>query len=147
MRLVLKTKVSGYYTDVMDKFDIDLFEALKPKGADMEIIEFTGSQKGDVVHIRFNKPIKAEWISHITEHGHDDTEAYFLDIGHQLPFPLKRWRHRHVVEKIDENHSMIVDDISYWSYNILLDILIWPGIFIGFYPRKKVYRKFFADLS
>ena len=144
MRLVLKTKVEGYYTDVMERFDLQLFEALKPKGADMEIVEFTGSKKGDVVHIKFNKPIKAKWISHITEHGQVDKEAYFLDIGHELPFPLKKWRHRHVVQKIDDTHSLIIDDINYWSYNVIIDLLIWPGIFLGFYPRKKVYKTYFS---
>ncbi len=147
MNLVIKTKVDGYYLDVMERFDLSLFEALKPKGADMDIVEFTGSKKGDKVHIRFNKPIKAEWISLITDHGHDDKMAYFLDEGHVLPFPLKKWTHKHIVEKIDNHHSMIVDDITFGGSNIIMDILMWPGIFLGFYPRKKVYKKYFANLK
>ena len=66
MNIQIKTEVKGHYQAIMDQFDRRLFEALKPKGADMEIVEFTGSKKGDRVHIRFNSPIKAEWISNIT---------------------------------------------------------------------------------
>jgi len=36
----------------MAAFDRQLFEALKPPVGEMEIKEFTGSQKGDKVHIQ-----------------------------------------------------------------------------------------------
>ena len=130
----------------MNHFDRDLFEALKPKGASMEIVEFTGSQTGDTVHIRFKAPIKAEWISKITEHGVDNTRAYFVDVGETLPFPLKKWKHVHIVEKEDETNSIIIDDITFSSNNKILDFLLYPMMYIGFKPRNKVYRKYFSNL-
>ena len=144
MNIKLRTKVDGYYLDVIKRFDLQLFEALKPKGASMEIVEFTGSKKGDVVHIKFNAPIKAEWISDIIEDHEDDRSAYFIDLGRVLPFPLKQWRHKHIVEKIDDNHSYIVDDMTFSGGNIIMDLLIYPGILLGFLPRKKVYRNYFS---
>ena len=143
MNIQIKTLVHGHYLSVMQRFDRQLFEALKPKGADMEIVEFTGSEKGDKVHIRFNSPIKAEWISHITEHGENDKEAYFIDEGVKLPWPLKYWRHKHIVQRVTEDTSCIVDDITFKGPNALMSAAMYPGIFAGFYPRKKIYKAYF----
>ena len=145
MNIQLKTEVSGNYKDIIRRFDRTLFEALKPKNADMEIVEFTGSKKGDKVHLRFHKPIRAEWISHITEDGEDEQEAYFVDEGVKLPFPLAYWRHKHIVRKITEERSCIIDDITFRSIGPLLTFLLYPAIYMGFYPRKKVYRSYFKS--
>ena len=41
MRIVIKTKVNGYYKEVMDRFDLALFNALKPAIGNMDIVQFT----------------------------------------------------------------------------------------------------------
>lgn len=146
MRVTLKTEVTGYYKDVMAAFDIKLFEALKPSGAQMEIVEFTGSKKNDKVHLRFNNPVRIEWVSVIVEDGMDDREAYFIDEGTTLPRPLTFWRHRHIVQKISENSSIIIDDIEYKTIFGWLSLLMYPAIYLAFYPRKKVYKSYFNDL-
>ncbi|MDZ4846708.1 MAG: hypothetical protein SH857_14295 [Chitinophagales bacterium] len=145
MRITIETQVKGHYKDIMQRFDRKLFEALKPKNADMEIIEFTGSKKGDRVKLRFNKPIKADWISRITEHGENDREAWFTDEGAKLPFPLSYWRHKHVVRKITDDSSLIIDDITYKAHNFLLTALLRPAIYFGFAPRRKIYREYFGE--
>lgn len=144
MQLVIKTKVKGNYKSIMEQFDLKLFKALAPKSAPMEIVEFTGSNKGDRVHIRFTSPINADWISLITDDGSNDQKAWFVDEGIKLPLGLSYWRHQHIVEKIDENSSYIIDDITYKGPNTLMTYLMYPGIFFGFYPRKKIYRKYFG---
>ncbi len=143
MNIQLKTKVDGNYRDIMRRFDRQLFEALKPAGADMDIIAFTGSERGDKVHLRFNRPVKAEWISHITDHGANDREAYFIDEGVKLPFPLAYWKHKHIVQKITEDTSYIIDDMTFKGRNFFFTLLLYPGIFLGFYPRKKIYQEYF----
>lgn len=143
MNILLKTEVDGNYLDVMRKFDRQLFEALKPSGADMEIVAFTGSKKGDKVHLRFNSPIKAEWVSHITEDGEDSQRAYFVDEGVELPFPLKFWRHKHIVQRVTDDMSLIIDDITFEGANPFWSYLLYPAIYAGFYPRKKIYRAYF----
>jgi ligand-binding SRPBCC domain-containing protein len=147
MKLVLKTKVQGYYTDVMEAFDRQLFEALAPPIGKLEIVEFTGSKKGDIVHLRFLSPLKAEWISDITDHGQDEKSTYFIDVGRVLPPGLKFWKHRHIVEKIDDKTSFIIDDISYKGLNSVLSWLMYPILFLSFYPRKRIYRKYFDELA
>ncbi|MEQ8706042.1 MAG: cyclase [Phaeodactylibacter sp.] len=144
MNLKLKTTVKGNYKAIMDRFDRDLFEALAPRQGKMEIVAFTGSKKGDRVHIRFLSPIKADWISLITADGVDESQAYFVDEGETLPFPLRYWHHRHVVEKITEDTSCIIDDISFRGPNALVTLLLYPAIFLGFYPRKRIYRSYFG---
>lgn len=143
MNIVLKTTVKGNYKKVMAAFDRRLFEALKPPVGRMEIVEFTGSKKGDKVHIRFHSPLKADWISDITEDEITDDMAYFVDVGVKLPWPLATWTHRHIVKKVDEETSMIVDDITFTASNSILSLLMYPAIFMGFYPRKRIYREYF----
>lgn len=144
MNIRLETKVKGNYKEVMARFDRKLFEALAPRQGEMEIVEFTGSKKGDRVHIRFLKPLKADWVSVITGDEVNEQEAYFIDEGAQLPFPLSFWRHRHIVRKMTEDTSCIVDDITFRGGNFLVTWLLYPAIFLGFYPRKKIYRRYFG---
>lgn len=143
MKIRFETQVKGYYTTVMKRFDRDLFEALKPKQGDMEILEFTGSKTGDRVHLRFNSPFSMEWVSDIVEHGMDAERAYFIDEGVELPWPLGYWRHQHIVEKIDEEYSKIIDDIDYRAKPAFLTPILYPALYAAFYPRKKVYREYF----
>jgi len=147
MNFILKTKVNGNYLKVMEGFDRKLFEALKPKGAKMEIIRFTGSKTGDIVELKFLRPIKSTWISTITSHDSDEKQTYFIDEGVQLPFPLKTWKHKHIVEHIDDENSYIIDVISFSSGLKLLDILMYLPLVLSFYPRKRVYRSYFSTFK
>ncbi len=147
MNLILKTKVAGNYYKVMDAFDRQLFEALKPPFGEMNIVEFTGSKKGDTVHLKFESPFKAEWISKITEDGEDQSKAWFVDEGTVLPWPLHTWKHKHIVQRLDDKTSIIIDDISFTAKNSLLTLFMYPALFIGFFPRKKVYRAYFDKLN
>ena len=143
MNIRLSTKVDGNYKDIMRQFDRKLFEALKPSIGEMEVVAFTGSKKGDQVHVRFHSPIKAEWISDITEHGENETEAFFIDEGVKLPFPFSYWQHKHIVQKITDNTSYIIDDITFKGPNFIISWCLYPAIYLGFYPRKSIYKKYF----
>mgnify|MGYP000642360055 CR=1 FL=1 len=147
MNVKLSTQVKGNYIDVMKAFDRKLFEALKPSVGKMEIVEFTGSKKGDRVHMQFFSPIKAEWVSDIVEDSVDARRAIFIDEGVVLPWPLASWRHKHIVQKIDEDSSYIIDDITFEGSNFLLSWILYPAIYFGFYPRKKIYKSFFQKSS
>lgn len=144
MRILLETKVKGDYKEIMARFDRKLFEALAPKQGKMEIVEFTGSKKGDRVHIRFISPFKADWTSHITEDYEDEQQTYFVDQGEIMPFGLGYWKHRHIVRKIDSTHSMIVDDIEYKAKSSFMTPLLYPALYFAFSPRKKIYQEYFG---
>lgn len=144
MRVVLRTKVSGNYKDIIKKFDRDLFLALAPKMAKIKLEKFTGSKTGDVVHIRFLSPIKANWISDIVDHGEDEKKAFFVDRARVIPFPFGTWEHHHIIERIDENHSYIIDDMRFKGKNYLFSLILYPAVFFGFLPRKRIYKKYFG---
>ena len=144
MKLVLKTKVWGHHQNVMARFDQHLFEALKPPGVKMKIVNFTGCEAGDIVELNFLRPIRSKWISEIIEHGSDSKHSYFVDVGRVLPFPLRNWKHKHIVEKIDDENSYIIDDISYSTGFIIFDVFLYLPLLLSFYPRKKIYRNYFS---
>jgi len=139
------TLVAGNYKEVMARFDRDLFEALLPRQGKTEIVSFTGSRQGDQVHLRFLSPLRFDWISDITEDGVDEQEAWFVDEGVRLPPGLTFWQHRHIVRKVDEWNSEIIDDITYKSWNILFTLFAYPVLWLAFFPRKKVYRSYFGN--
>jgi ligand-binding SRPBCC domain-containing protein len=147
MNIRFETEVDGYYTAVMHRFDRRLFEALAPPLVPLEILNFTGSKTGDLVHLKFGGPIYTEWISKIIDHGCDEESAFFIDQGTKLPFPLKTWHHRHIVEKIAPNKSKIIDDIDFESYNPVLTALLYPLLYLSFKPRSKIYRDYFSTVS
>lgn len=143
MRFKLRTKVDGNYKDVFRRFDRDLFEFLLPQNADAELIEFGGSTKGARVHLEFKRPLRATWISDITEDGMNDERGWFVDVGTTLPFGLKYWKHMHIVQHIDAGHSEIIDDIEYRFSNRFLSFMLLPAVYLAFFPRKQQYRKYF----
>ena len=99
MNITLRSKVSCDLATVSERFDEDLFRYLLPPGA--QLIEFGGSKKGDIVHLKL--PIAGEWVSEITESGSSDDTNYFIDEGRVLPFPLKRWKHKHILQREGES--------------------------------------------
>ncbi|MDX1476391.1 MAG: hypothetical protein R3301_01755 [Saprospiraceae bacterium] len=147
MRFQISTTVPGNYLDVMGQFDRRLFEYLAPPSSVAEIVAFTGSQTGDRVHLRFRRPWTAEWVSEITEHGQDGNSAWFVDEGTVLPFGLRFWRHRHVVERVDEDVSRIVDDIAFKFRFSLITVLAFPLVYLAFLPRRRLYKTYFTKGS
>ena len=145
MKINIRTKVKGNYREVMARFDRDLFEALTPPGASVELARFDGSKKGDVVHLKMKLLgfIKDEWISEITKEGHTDRRAWFTDEGTRLPFFLTYWQHNHIVENHGEN-CVIFDQISFAGPWHVFDLFLYPVLYAQFAWRKPVYRRIFG---
>ncbi len=143
MNFKITTSISKDYQAVFAGFDQKLFEFLLPPKAMARLVQFDGSKKGDIVHIQFLLPYKAEWISEITHDESNDSMCMFIDEGKKLPFGLKTWQHRHIVKK-DGNNCLIIDDISFSYANKFLDILFFPFLYFSFLPRKKQYRQYFV---
>lgn len=143
MNITLKTRVDGHFLEVFNQFDRNLFDALKPKGAKIEIVEFTGSEVGDRVHVRFISPVRVDWISKIVERKVKEHEAFFVDESTHLPPGMSSWKHKHVVRKIDEHSCEIIDDMTFEGKNPFWSAILYPGILAGFLPRKAQYRKYF----
>jgi|TARA_B110000503_G_scaffold140458_1_gene231382 ligand-binding SRPBCC domain-containing protein len=140
MKIILKSEVIGDLTTVYDRFDDKLFRYLLPPGA--TLIEFGGSTKGDIVHLKL--PLAGEWISEITENGMSPDMRYFIDEGRKLPFPLKKWKHKHILLAAGKK-TIIEDNMTFSSGNIIIDLFIYPVLLLSFLPRIWQYKQYFRS--
>ncbi|GEM_PF-158067 len=140
MNITLKSKVYGDLRTVYDRFDADLFRYLLPPRA--QLIEFGGSKKGDRVHLKL--PLVGEWISEIIEDGSSEAKCYFIDEGRKLPFPLKKWKHKHILHA-EGSRTIIEDNMSYATGNIITDVLFYPLLLLSFLPRIWQYKSYFKN--
>ena len=143
MRIVLRSKVSTPFESVARDFGAELFRFLLPPKFVATLVAYEGSVPGSKVHIRFKLPFPSEWISIIKSEDKTEDRYVFVDEGEKLPFPLKKWKHIHSVLKRDENITEIIDDMSFSTGSGFLDFLIYPFLYLAFYPRKKQYKKYF----
>ncbi|RAU84301.1 SRPBCC family protein [Pontibacter arcticus] len=146
MQLHLKTHVRQNYVTVFEAFDEVLFRKLAPPYPRLNLLRFDGSKPGDVVAIEMLTGLsRHRWTSLITEESITATEAYFIDEGQELPFPLRRWRHKHLVTK--EGSGAIIHDLIEFSTGIkMLDIVLYPLLLAQFSLRKPIYRKVFGKV-
>jgi ligand-binding SRPBCC domain-containing protein len=140
MNITLRSKVNRDLTSVYNKFDHNLFRYLLPPGA--QLIDFGGSKKGDVVHLKL--PLAGEWISEITEDGQAEDMCYFVDEGRKLPFPLKKWKHKHVLYGTGKG-TIIEDNMTYSTGNLITDLLFYPVLLLSFLPRVWQYKSYFKS--
>lgn len=142
MNITLRSKVNAEMTMVLERFDERLFNYLLPAGA--QLIKFGGSEKGDIVHLRL--PLAGEWVSEITENGTSENASYFIDEGRKLPFPLKTWRHKHILIRNNNSSTVIEDNMSYTTGSFVTDLLFYPVLFLSFLPRVWQYKKYFNEV-
>jgi len=139
MRIVLKSTVDCPINKVDEHFNEELFRYLLPPGA--KLIEYGGSETGDVVHLRL--PLAGTWKSKITDHGRNDKSIYFVDEGSKLPFPLKWWKHKHILHE-EGSLTIIEDNIEFSTGFTITDAIVYPFLYLAFAPRIKQYKKYFA---
>lgn len=148
MQLKLTTAVKADYQSVWKGFDKNLFLALAPPGAKVEVVRFDGCVKGDVVQLKLKMPLMPvqNWTSHIIENGFTTEEAWFIDQSqaHELPFFLKTWQHRHGIVRRADGGTDIVDDIQYTAPFGLMTVLMYPVLWLQFAWRKPIYKRFFG---
>ena len=144
MKLRFETPISCSFARVKSGFDRNLFEALRPPWIRLKLKRFDGCSPGNEVHLEMGQfGFYQTWISHITEEKLTEKNWYFVDVGYLLPWPIKKWKHVHMVQNISEHKSLIIDDIDYDCGSKFLNVLMWPGLWISFAIRPKIYKKFF----
>ncbi len=144
MQVYLKTHVAQNYRSVFNAFDEQLFLKLAPPYPRLTLSRFDGSAPGDLVEVEMKTGFSSHrWTSLITESRITESEAYFIDEGQELPFPLKHWQHKHLITR-ESNGSVIHDIIDYSTDNGLLDMALYPLVVAQFSMRKPIYRKIFS---
>ena len=146
--LVVTHHVGGSVREVFAGFTEELFVRLSPKLPPARLLRYDGNEVGDFVIIELGiPPLTQEWVSEITAHETGERESYFVDEGRALPFPLKVWRHRHVVRAVGEGRVAIVEDITYSAGGRLANALMRPILLQQFRARGPAYRAVFGAPS
>lgn len=147
MKIHLQTPVATHYQAVLAGFNKDLFQALAPPFPRLKILRFDGSAPGDVVEIELSAgPFRRKWTSLITEQHTTETAAWFVDEGQILPAPLTFWRHKHLITH-HGSHSVIHDQIEFNTGSKLLDLLVYPALYVQFALRGPIYRRIFGAVT
>ena len=142
MQLYFKTPLKHPFKKVVQGFSRELFEKLSPPWASADLDRFDGCKKGDEVHLTLKLAgTSQKWVSVMTEASESQDEWFFVDEGKVLPWPLKKWRHKHIVKKINDFESEIIDDISYEAG--AFSVLIYPALWATFRIRPARYRQFY----
>ncbi|MHA7130560.1 SRPBCC family protein [Algoriphagus namhaensis] len=143
MKLTISTPVEQDYLQVKAGFNETLFVKLSPPFPPVKLLRFDGSTTGDLVSLELNFLLfKQKWTSEIVEDSLDEQEFYFIDEGVQLPFFLKKWRHKHRILKAGSG-TVILDEIDYEAPFFLLTWLLYPAMLLQFAYRKPIYKKLF----
>lgn len=143
MKLTIETPVEQGYLDVKKGFNESLFKRLSPPFPPVKLLRFDGSEKGNLVSLELNFLLfKQKWTSEITEDKTTDLEFYFVDEGIELPFFLKKWKHKHWVISTGIG-SIIRDEITYEAPFGLMTWLLYPALWLQFVYRKPIYKKIF----
>ena len=142
MKFVIQTQINKNYLDVFKAFDIELFKALKLPLMPLNVIQFDGCQKGDLVKLEVG-PLKQAWTSKIIDNFESPHDIGFIDIGTTLPFPFKKWHHCHRIIKLDEKTCIISDEIEYQSLNFFLDLILYFPMYFQFLTRNPQYKRYF----
>ncbi|MBD3629777.1 hypothetical protein [Cyclobacterium sp.] len=145
MKINLSTKVNQSYLQVKEGFNQDLFQALNPPFPPVKLLRFDGSSKGDLVSLELDFLLfKQVWTSEIIADKTDDKAFFFIDEGKKLPFFLKSWQHKHSIIKLQDNQSIIRDEICFKGHHFLLDILLYPALYLQFAMRRPIYKRVFS---
>lgn len=146
MLLHLQTAVQQDHLSVFHAFDEQLFRKLAPPYPRLKLLRFDGSAPGDVVEVELKTGIKSfRWTSLITEREITDKAAWFVDEGQEVPPPLRKWRHKHLVTQ-HGGGAIIHDIIEYSTGYKALDVILYPFMLAAFGMRKPVYRKVFLKV-
>ncbi|WP_149867244.1 SRPBCC family protein [Solirubrum puertoriconensis] len=143
----LRTPVAQAPAQVWAGFTCQLFLDLAPPLPQLRLLRFDGCQRGDLVEIEMHLgPLRlARWTSLITEHGELPSGGrYFVDLGQQLPAPLRYWQHRHLMEAAPNGGTVIVEDLEYRTASLVLDALLYPLVWAQFAWRRPIYRRYFG---
>ncbi|KYG83572.1 SRPBCC family protein [Roseivirga echinicomitans] len=145
MKIKISTKVEQDLTKVKNGFNERLFISLSPPFPKVELNRYDGCEPGDIVALSLNFGIfKQEWVSEIVDQTDSEELFEFVDVGRRLPTFIRKWKHRHIIKRMDSG-SLIVDDIEYSTPFILLNYVLYPLVYFQFIYRKPIYKKWFRD--
>jgi hypothetical protein len=147
MKITLKTRIRRDFHTVAAGYNQDLFHYLLPPLGMAKLERYDGQKPGDIVHIKFRLPFVNDFKVVIRDVWTSPKEYRFVDRGLVMPFRLEFWQHTHRVVSLGENRAAIIDQIEFHTDWFLLDLLVYPMLFLSFFPRKWQYKHYFERLK
>lgn len=139
------TSVAADFDELEARFDRDLLEKLLAPGLPVGIERFDGLKDGDELHIVFGDGrFSGKWVSKIQENERTPSEWSYVDVGLELPPPLKTWRHKHRLLRRPAGGTFIRDEIEFSTGNRLTDAATFPLLYAIFASRGPIYRRVFG---
>ncbi len=146
MRFTLVTAVDADFEKLESQFDRELLEKLLAPGLPVSITRFDGLEDGDELHLRFGDGrFSGSWVSRIQEKARDKNEWSYVDVGVELPPPLKSWRHKHRLLRRPAGGTFIRDEIEFSTGSRLADAAVFPLLYAIFASRGPIYRHVFGS--
>jgi ligand-binding SRPBCC domain-containing protein len=143
--LRFETEVPVKLEEVKARFNIKLFEFLKPAFPKVVLDKYEGENPGNEVLIRILFfGFTWHWDCIISQNGTNEYSYFFEDEGIRLPPFLSWWRHKHELVRT-KTGTLIVDDITFIPGGI------WPGFLVKFLlwmqfrERDQLYKKYFSS--
>ncbi len=144
MKIYLRTPVKGSVLEVYRAFNKDLFIKLKPPFVKVDMKRFDGCHLGAEFHFVIESfPKSITWKGKVTEEFESENKCYFVDEGIELPFPLSSWKHKHKIEKFN-NEVMIIDEIEFSVSSKLLAPVVYSSLLAAFTYRIPIYKRIFS---
>lgn len=142
----LETVVKQNFQQVKQKFNKDLFKALKPPLINLKIHRYDGEQVGDQLSLEIAMgPFSQKWEGIITENHSEDFQWYFVDEGKKLPFPLKSWKHQHKLIDMQDGNTKIIDHVQFQTKTPLEMPFVYSQMLVMFLMRKPQYKRYFEN--
>ena len=123
-----------------------MLEALAPPWVKLFIKKFDGSKIGDhvILEVIFLGLISQHWENRVINSFESNEECFFIDEGVVMPFPIVFWKHTHRISGSGDK-SLISDEIEFRCRSKLIAFIFYPILWIQFFWRKPVYRRYFGN--
>lgn len=140
----IATEVAASLPAVRAAFTQSLLEQLNPPFPPAKLLRYDGEEPGNEVWIGLNFILfKQVWKSVITEQQQQPHVFYFIDKGVQLPFFLRSWQHKHLLEALPTGGTRIVDELQFTTPFWLPGFFARP-LFAGLmWYRRPIYKRVF----
>lgn len=124
---------------------MQLFKALSPPMPKAEILNFGGTNKGDLVKLKLDFGLWAsDWVSHVDEVVEQPNYYHFRDVGLVMPLGMASFSHRHILKAVGQGQTSIEEDIDLSGKNVLFTLLNVIGFWVQMRMRRGAYQRFWS---
>jgi ligand-binding SRPBCC domain-containing protein len=141
-KIFIRCEVAVPFEQVCAGFNKQLLEALSPALMKLRILRYDGQRKGDKFSMQLGPKIfNIRWEGMVSAAGQTPGTYWFEDVGLKLPFPLKHWKHKHLVRTSGQG-AVIMDIVSFSTGNSFIDMCCYPLLKNMFQARISKYQRY-----